>query len=321
MEQLIDKFGRKINYIRISVTDRCNFRCIYCMPKNGVDWKPMENLLTYEDMAFFLKVAARLGIEKVKLTGGEPLVRKHLDNLISMIKEIDGIKEVSLTTNGTMLPIYAKRLKNAGLDRITVSLDTLSKEKFKKITRMGELDDVLKGIEAIDDVGFKKTKINTVVMKTINDSEITDLIDFAHSRRYDIRFIELMPTDLIPDWQKYFISIKQIKDIIKKRFDIKKTDKKTNGPSVYYKLESGYVGFITPLSKAFCAACNRIRLSSEGEIIACLGHNLKVDVKNAIKNRNEETTEKLIKYSVEIKPKEHAMLNESIHSSMSAIGG
>ena len=321
MEQLVDKFGRTINYVRISVTDRCNFRCIYCMPKEGVKWKPMDQLLTYEDIAFFLKVASKLGIEKVKLTGGEPLVRKHIDNLVSMIKDIEDIREVSLTTNGTMLPVYAKRLKGAGLDRVTVSLDTLLPHRFKKITRMGELGDVLRGIDALEEVGFKKTKINTVVMRTINDDEIVDLINFAHDRSYDIRFIELMPTELIPDWKRYFIGVNSIKGIIKNKFEIEKTDKKTNGPSVYYKLKGGYVGFITPLSKAFCAACNRIRLSSEGEIVACLGHDIKVNVRSAIKTRNEEMTAKLIKYAVSIKPKEHAMLSESIHSSMSAIGG
>ena len=321
MEQLVDKFGRTINYVRISVTDRCNFRCIYCMPKEGIKWKPMKHLLTYEDIAFFLKVASKLGIQKVKLTGGEPLVRKHIDNLVSMIKDIEGIREVSLTTNGTMLPVYAKRLKSAGLDRVTVSLDTLLPHRFRKITRIGKLDDVLRGIGVLEEASFKKTKINTVVMRTINDDEIVDLINFAHDRSYDIRFIELMPTELIPYWKRYFIGVNSIKGIIKNKFEIEKTDKKTNGPSVYYKLKGGYVGFITPLSKAFCAACNRIRLSSEGEIVACLGHDIKVNVRSAIKTRNEEMTAKLIKYAVSIKPKEHAMLSESIHSSMSAIGG
>ncbi len=321
MERLIDGFGRVINYIRISVTDRCNFRCMYCMPENGIKWKPMENLLTYEDIAFFLKIAANLGVSKVKLTGGEPLVRKHLDNLVGMIKKIEGIKEVSLTTNGTMLENYAKKLKDAGLDRITVSLDTLNEKNFHKITRVGMVNDVIKGFDAIDKAGFEKTKINTVVMKTINDTEIVELINFAHKRGYDIRFIELMPSELIPEWKRYFMSINKIKDIIAEKFDMKETDKKTNGPSVYYKLNSGYVGFITPLSKAFCAACNRIRLSSEGEIIACLGHNIKIDLKGAIRKRKYEEVERLLKYAIRIKPKEHSMLNESIHSTMSAIGG
>ncbi len=321
MEKLTDKFGRVINYVRISVTDRCNFRCIYCMPEKGIDWKPMENLLTYEDIAFFLQVASKLGITKVKLTGGEPLARRYIDNLISLINGIDGIEEISLTTNGTMLPVYAENLKKAGLNRITVSLDTLSDSSFRKITRMGSIKDVMQGFDAIDRVGFQKTKINTVVMRGVNDKEIVNLIEFAHSRGYDIRFIELMPTELIPDWKRYFISIHEIKNIIREKFDMEVTGKKTNGPSVYYKLKSGYVGFITPLSKAFCAACNRIRLSSEGEIIVCLGHDIRINVKEAIRRQNETTVEQLIRYAVSVKPKEHSMLSESIHSTMSAIGG
>ncbi len=321
MEKLTDKFGRVINYVRISVTDRCNFRCIYCMPEKGIDWKPMENLLTYEDIAFFLQVASKLGITKVKLTGGEPLARRYIDNLISLINGIDGIEEISLTTNGTMLPVYAENLKKAGLNRITVSLDTLSDSSFRKITRMGNIKDVMQGFDAIDRVGFQKTKINTVVMRGVNDKEIVNLIEFAHSRGYDIRFIELMPTELIPDWKRYFISIHEIKNIIREKFDMEVTGKKTNGPSVYYKLKSGYVGFITPLSKAFCAACNRIRLSSEGEIIVCLGHDIRINVKEAIRRKNKTTVEQLIRYAVSVKPKEHSMLSESIHSTMSAIGG
>ncbi len=321
MEQLIDKFGRTINYIRISVTDRCNLKCIYCMPENGVKWKPMEHLFTYEDTAFFLSVASKLGLEKVKLTGGEPLVRKDVDNLVFMIKNIEGISEVSLTSNGTMLPDYAKRLKSANLDRITVSLDTLLPNRFKKITRIGELKDVLYGIDALEEAGFKNTKINTVVMRSINDDEIVNLTNFAHNRGYDIRFIELMPSKLVPNWKQYFISINSIKSIIKNNFEIEETNRRTNGPSEYYKLKNGYVGFIAPLSKAFCSACNRIRLSSEGEIVPCLGHNIKVSVRDAVKTRNEEMTAKLLKHAVSIKPKEHAMLSKAIHSSMSTIGG
>ncbi len=321
MDGLKDRFGRRINYIRISVTDRCNFRCIYCMPESGIDWKPMEELLTYEDIAFFLKVASELGIRRVKLTGGEPLVRKHVDNLVKLIRRIDEIDEISLTTNGTLLDVYADKLKKAGLDRVTVSLDTLSSDRFRLITRMGNLSDVMKGFDALDKTGFEGTKINTVLMKGVNDDEVIKLIEFAHSRGYDIRFIELMPTDLIDDWKRYFFSIADARKLIEKHFDIEKTSKKTNGPSVYYRLKSGYVGFITPLSKAFCAACNRIRLSSDGEIIACLGHDLRVSVRDAVKKRDEEKLGELIRYAVKIKPKEHIMLAKGIGSSMSAIGG
>ncbi len=321
MGELVDRFGRTINYVRISVTDRCNFRCIYCMPESGVEWKPMEALLTYEDIAFFVKVAGGLGIRKVKLTGGEPLVRKHVHNLVELIKSTGVVDEISLTTNGTLLAVYADRLKKAGLDRVTVSLDTLSEDKFRLITRMGNLEDVMKGFDALDGAGFSKTKINTVLMKGINDGEIVELIRFAHSRGYDIRFIELMPTELIPDWKRYFFGIKEAKAIIEKHFKIEKSDKKTNGPSVYYKLPGGFVGFITPLSRAFCAVCNRIRLSSDGDIIACLGHDVRVSVKDAIKRRDEEALGELIRHAVKIKPKEHAMLTRGIGSSMSAIGG
>lgn len=321
MEQLIDKFGRKIDYIRISVTDRCNFRCVYCMPQQGIKWQPMENILTYEDIAFFMEAASELGISKVKLTGGEPLARKYPDNLVFMLKQIKGINEISLTTNGSALDYYAEKLKKAGIDRITVSLDTLDRKNFKAVTRLGNIDDVLRGFDALDKCGFKKTKINTVVMRGINDKEIVPLVDFALERGYDIRFIEFMPTNVIEHWRRYFVGIDEIKEIIKEKYDIEKSSKKTNGPSVYYKVKDGYVGFITPLSKAFCAVCNRIRLSSDGFIVPCLGHSLKIDLKDAIKERDKNTIKKLIKYSVHVKPKEHSMLSESIHSSMSAIGG
>ncbi len=321
MAELTDKFGRKINYLRISVTDRCNFRCIYCMPKDGIDWKPMNEILSYEEIALFVKVAAGLGIRKIKLTGGEPLVRKGIENLIEMLKGIDGIEEISLTTNGSLLKRYAKSLKEAGLDRITVSLDTLKPERFKFITRMGDLKDVLDGFDVLRDVGFENTKINTVVMKGINDDEILDLVDFALKVNCDIRFIEFMPTDIVEDWKKYFISINEIKSIISSRYKLKHSDKKTNGPSDYFKIDNGFVGFITPLSSAFCSVCNRIRLTSDGFILPCLGHPDKVEVRSALKEGNEIKIGKLIKYAVEIKPKEHALLKEGIHSSMAAVGG
>ncbi len=320
MEQLKDRFGRRINYIRISVTDRCNFRCIYCMPEEGIQWKEMSQLLSYEDIAFFMEQAAALGISRVKLTGGEPLVRKHVDNLVALLARIEGIEEISLTTNGTLLTQYAKRLKKAGLARVTVSLDTLSPDRFRQVTRLGSLDDVLAGFDALDDAGFERTKINTVLMRGINDGEIVDLIRFAHARGYDIRFIELMPSKLIKDWKGMFLSINEAKGIIEQHFTVRESSKKTNGPSVYYRLESGYVGFITPLSKAFCAACNRIRLSSEGDIIACLGHDIRISTKDALKRRDADAVRSLIKYAVSVKPKEHAMLSRGI-SSMSAIGG
>ena len=321
MEKLIDRFGREIYYLRISVTDRCNYRCMYCMPKGGINWKPMSEILSYEEITDFVKVAASLGVRKIKLTGGEPLVRKGLHDLIAMIKSVDGIDEVSLTTNGSLLKNFGKKLRESGLDRITVSLDTLRKDKFSIITRLGNLDDVIMGVETLNNLGFRKSKINTVVMKGINDDEILDLVDFAVQVDFDIRFIELMPTDLIDDWKAHFISVEEIKKRIEKKYTLEPSNKKTNGPAVYYKLDNIDIGFITPLSHAFCSVCNRIRLTSDGFILPCLGHPDRVGTKDALRKGDFEKVKELIRYSVEIKPKEHALLNESIHSSMASVGG
>ncbi len=318
---LIDRFGRLINYLRISVTDRCNFRCIYCMPKEGIAWKPMEEILTYEQIRDFVDVAAKLGIEKIKLTGGEPLVRRGLDRLVEMLSQIKGIKEISLTTNGSLLKNYAKNLKKAGLSRITVSLDTLKKDKFRLISRLGNLDDVFEGFDALFDAGFENSKINTVVMKGINDDEIIELVEFAISRGVDIRFIEFMPTDTVKNWQSYFVSINDVKRMIAERFLLKPSQKSSNGPAVYFDVENISVGFITPLSKNFCSQCNRIRLSSDGFIITCLGHSDKIDVKSYLKKGDLEGVMKAIIEAIENKPKEHALLKEPIHSSMSSVGG
>ncbi len=321
MEQLEDRFGRKINYIRISVTDRCNFRCIYCMPEQGIEWMEMSNILTYEDIEFFMKSAAALGIEKVKLTGGEPLARRGIVKLIEMLKNIEQIKEISLTTNGSMLTKLAADLKRAGLDRVTISLDTLDEGKFRTITRLGSLSNVLDGFDALDSAGFENTKINTVIMKGINVEESVGLAEFALSRNYDIRFIELMPTDFLNDWNKYYASVDDVVHILKTHYDLKESSKKTNGPAVYYKVKDGFVGFIMPLSKRFCTLCNRIRLSSDGYIIPCLGHDLKINVKKSVRSRNAEELESIIKNAVLNKPKEHALLSENIHTAFSSIGG
>ncbi len=321
MERLIDRFGREIYYLRISVTDRCNYRCIYCMPKEGIKWKPMEEILTYEEIAAFVEVAAALGIRKIKLTGGEPLVRRGLSNLVSMLKSIEGIEEISLTTNGSLLKLYAKELRDSGLDRVTVSIDTIDREKFKYITRFGSIDDVVEGVKELNRVGFKDSKINTVVMRHINDSEVVDLIRFSMELGFDIRFIELMPTDLIKNWKKHFMSIDEIKSLIEDEFRLEKADKRTNGPAVYYRVGGIHVGFITPLSSAFCSACNRIRLTSDGFILTCLGHSDRVGVRDAIRKGDREELARLIKLAVFNKPKEHALLSENIHSSMASVGG
>lgn len=317
---LKDKFGRIIDYIRISVTDRCNLRCIYCMPEEGIEFKDMREILTYEDIVLLLKRASSLGIKKARLTGGEPLVRRDIEKLIKMVKNIDGIKEVCLTTNGTLLKEKACSLYDAGVNRITVSLDSLDERKYRLITRLGNVKDVLEGLREIKDIGFKHTKINTVVMKGINDDEIIKLLEFALSLDMEIRFIEYMPTKY-DKGRNYFISNEEVKKKIKEKYHLEKSSYHSNGPAEYFKIRNNFVGFISPLSKNFCKYCNRIRLSSDGFIIPCLGHNIRIKVRDALRKRNIEEIDNVIKYAVSMKPKQHAMLKESISESMSYMGG
>ncbi len=320
MEQLTDPFGRKIDYLRISVTDRCNYRCVYCMPIEGVVFKDMSQILTYEDIALFAKAAFELGVRKIKLTGGEPLVRKHIYRLVEMLSKI-GFEDISLTTNGSLLKFYSKSLKDAGLSRVTVSLDTLNEELFRKITRLGSLKDVIAGFDSLDLNGFEHTKINTVVMRNYNVNCIENLLLFAKNRNYEIRFIEYMPTDFNEDFKANFVSIEEILNIISQKYNLKPISYKSNGPSKYYAFENIRVGFITPLSHSFCAFCNRVRLSADGHLILCLGHDLKVDFRDVLKEGNIENVERLLVDSIKKKPKQHQLLQDSIHQSFSAIGG
>jgi len=317
---LKDKFGRIIDYIRISVTDRCNLRCIYCMPEEGIKFKDMREILTYEDIVLFLKRASSLGIKKVRLTGGEPLVRRDIEKLIKMAKNIDGIKEVCLTTNGTLLKEKAHSLYDAGVNRMTVSLDSLDERKYRLITRLGNVKDVLEGLREIKDIGFKHTKINTVVMKGINDDEIIKLLEFALFLDMEIRFIEYMPTKY-DRGRNYFISNEEIKKKIKEKYHLEISSYHSNGPAEYFKIRNSFVGFISPLSKNFCKYCNRIRLSSDGFIIPCLGHDIRIKVRDALRKRNIEEIDSIIENAVSMKPKQHAMLRESISESMSYMGG
>ncbi len=317
---LKDKFGRIIDYIRISVTDRCNLRCIYCMPEEGIKFKDMGEILTYEDIVLFLERASSLGIKKVRLTGGEPLVRRDIEKLIEMIKNVEGIREICLTTNGTLLKKKAYSLYNAGINRITVSLDSLDERKYRYITRLGNVKDVLEGLKKIKDMGFKHTKINTVVMKGINDDETIKLLEFALSMDMEIRFIEYMPTKY-DRGRNYFISNEEIKKKIKEKYQLEISSYHSNGPAEYFKIKNNFVGFISPLSKNFCKYCNRIRLSSDGFIIPCLGHDIRINVRDALRKQNIEEIDSIIKHAVSMKPKQHAMLRESISESMSYMGG
>ena len=265
---LTDSFGRKIDYLRISVTDRCNLRCTYCMPEK-MKFLPKKDILSFNELEKLCEQFISRGIKKIRITGGEPLVRKGILDFISNInyyKKNNTLDEITMTTNGTLLEEYGEELYKSGVKRINISLDTLSEKRFQEITRRNNLKKVLKGINKAKRIGFK-IKINTVVLKNINVDEITDIISWSHSNNFDISLIETMPMGEIEDnrFDQYF-SINKMKKIIKNKFTLKKSNYKTSGPSNYYTaLETNKnIGFITPLSNNFCSSCNRIRITCTG---------------------------------------------------------
>jgi cyclic pyranopterin phosphate synthase len=307
MTGLSDSFQRPINYLRISVTDRCNLRCVYCMPEEGVTLLSHRDILTYEEIYAVAKVAAGLGINKVRLTGGEPLVRLGLTDLVKMLASIKEIDDLSLTTNGILLAQYAAALKKAGLHRVNISLDTLKPERFQRITRCGELEDTLKGIAAAHAVGLEPAKINMVVMGGVNDDE---LIDFARKTIEDgwhVRFIEHMP--VTKDESINLVSVKEMKkglDVLGKMEPIKMDV--GNGPAKYYRFPGakGTVGFITPITEHFCYQCNRIRLTADGKLRPCLLSEEEIDLREALRSgASPDEIKRLIEKAIACKPERH----------------
>jgi len=322
MSELVDSFGRSINYLRISVTDRCNLRCIYCMPPEGVPSIPHGELLSYEEISTVTQVAAGLGINRVRLTGGEPLVRAELPKLVGMLSRIKGIDEVSLTTNGTLLGKHALGLKEAGLSRVNVSLDTLKADKFRRITRLGELQDTLDGIAAARDAGFEPVKINMVVMQGINDDELLDFASMTYKEGWHVRFIELMPfADIIG-----VVPCSEIRQRIRSLGALEPCGLTGNGPARYYRLPGakGIVGFICPISEPFCSQCNRLRLTSYGQLCPCLLSEDGIDLKGPLRsNASMQEIERLIVEAVVSKPKQHRLAEDIVRMkrNMSRIGG
>lgn len=309
-EVLIDKFNRVVDYVRISVTDRCDFRCVYCMDEE-MQFVPRAQLLTLEEIANIAKAFTELGVKKVRITGGEPLVRRNIIKLFEDIGQLPGLGELVITTNGSQLPKLAKPLKDAGVKRINISLDSLDAEKFKRITRVGELDKVLAGIDAALSAGFEKIKINTVILKNRNHDEVIDLVRFASERGMDISFIEEMPLGIIGDHDRAeaYYSSDEIKHDLEQVYELIPTTETTGGPSKYYKItETGSrVGFISPHSHNFCDQCNRVRLTCEGRLLLCLGQEHSVDLRRTLR-ANPGDSEKLkqaIRDSMLIKPKGH----------------
>ncbi len=309
-EKLVDKFGRTVDYVRISVTDRCDFRCVYCMSEE-MEFLPRAQLLTLEELAMISRAFVEMGVDKIRITGGEPLVRKNIVKLFEDVGQLPGLRELVTTTNGSQLPKLAQQLKDAGLKRINVSLDSLDADKFKRITRTGKLEDVLAGIQAALDTGFERVKLNTVILKNRNDDEIIDLVQFAIDKNIDISFIEEMPLGVISDHDRAeaYYSSDQIRADIEKTMTLIPTTESTGGPSKYYKIPGTdtRVGFISPHSHNFCDQCNRVRLTCEGRLLLCLGQEHSVDLRHVIRSHpgDMERLKQAIRDSMSIKPKGH----------------
>ncbi|GAA0181686.1 GTP 3',8-cyclase MoaA [Clostridium sediminicola] len=308
---MIDTYGRKIEYLRISVTDRCNLRCIYCMPENGVDLLSHNEILTFEEIIRVAKTSAKLGINKIRITGGEPLARRGVIKLIKNIKSIPGIEEVSMTTNGIFLEKYIDDLADSGLDRINISLDTLNKERYKIITRNGNLGKVLNGIHLAFEKGIMPIKLNVVIIKEMNYSEIINFVELSEELPIDIRFIELMPIGEGKNFTS--VSNDEIKEeIFKYRTLVPYVHKKSSGPATYFKTPNskGSIGFISAMSHEFCDKCNRIRLTADGFLKLCLHFNTGIDLKKYLRNGVEDTELlQIISEAVKQKPIRHKMNN------------
>lgn len=327
MTQNIDRYGRRITYLRISVTDRCNFRCIYCMPASGVDSLSHNEILRYEEIIKVAQAAATLGITKIRLTGGEPLVRDGVVELVHTLSDISGIDEITLTTNGALLPPHAKELSDAGVARVNISLDTLRAERFHQITRVGHLEETLAGITAAQEAGLTPIKLNAVVMHGINDDEVASLA--AMSRKgFQVRFIEWMPIgNADQDFESRFISADQVRAIIEQSVG-PLLPLRQEGPARVYRLpethgDNGQVGFISTFSSPFCATCNRIRLTADGKIRPCLLSPIEIDIKGPLRAgaTNKEIADLLI-LAIDRKPLAHGLAKESPHDrAMSQIGG
>jgi len=309
MTGLSDSFQRPIDYLRISVTDRCNLRCIYCMPAGGIKLLSHEDILSYEEIYRIATAAAELGIKKVRITGGEPLVRIGLSGLLRMLAQIDTIDDIALTTNGTLLSQYADELKAAGLRRVNISLDTLKPDKFRLITRGGKLDDVLAGIDAAAAAGLNPIKINVVVMAGINDDELIDLARKTVDEGWHVRFIERMPFNKEMA-SSTFVSVNEIREHLAVLGELEPCTFKGNGPARYYRLpqSKGTIGFITPISEHFCFQCNRLRLTADGKLRPCLLSEREIDLCQPLRQGiSAEELKKLIKRAVESKPRQHKL--------------
>ena len=327
----IDPFGRAITYLRISLTDRCNLRCVYCMPKDGVQWQPLADQLSVEEIVRVVEAAAHGGVKRVRLTGGEPLVHPHIVEIVRRIASIPQIEEVSLTTNAMLLERLAQPLADAGLTRVNVSLDTLNRDRFKDITRGGDIDRVWRGIAAAERAGLSPIKLNTVIVRGVNADELPALAWLTIEHEWHVRFIEVMPIGNAQDWGENFpvpseryVSVQEMRERLS-AFDLQsESGPQGNGPARTFRIPGalGTVGFISPLGEHFCENCNRLRLTSDGKLRSCLVIPNEVSLRDAV--RAGESLDRYFEKAILNKPQHHNMLAAMPADSqrgMSQIGG
>ncbi|MEN2986357.1 MAG: GTP 3',8-cyclase MoaA [Thermodesulfovibrionaceae bacterium] len=321
---MIDRYNRQINYLRVSVTDRCNLRCIYCMPKSTKKFLPQKEILSYEEILRIISLATKIGINKIRITGGEPLIRKDVVGFIEKASKIREIKDIGLTTNGVLLRKYAKDLKSAGLKRLNISLDSLNRDKYETITGVDALKEVLEGIKEAERLGFDPIKINIVVMKGINDDEIVDFVKWSKKVPYQIRFIEFMPIGENSKWSRdLFMSREEIKKKIERISKLTSVKVDKSGPAEYFTVENskGLIGFISPLTTHICQRCNRLRLTADGKLRPCLFSDREIDLKSLIRaGANDSLIREMLVNAVYLKP---SGISQNAHplKAMSMIGG
>ena len=301
---LIDSYKRVVNYLRISVTERCNFRCQYCMPEKPFSWVPKENLLSFEELFEFVKVAIDEGVTKIRITGGEPLLREDLDRFIKMIYDYYPDVDLAMTTNGYLLKGIAKKLKDAGLKRINVSIDSLKPEIAMKIAQKDVLENVLDGVKEAQAVGLK-VKVNMVPMKNINDNEIIDILEYCKARKITVRFIEYME-NAYATANLQGLKAKEVLEILAKKYKFSDDGFEESSPSRYYTMEDGYrFGIIEPYGDDFCKSCNRIRLTAEGYLIPCLYFDEAMSIAEAVRKKDIKTAALVLKEVVKNKPEKN----------------
>ncbi len=323
---LIDPFGRRIEYVRLSLTDKCNMRCFYCMPKGFKDFEQPENWLTFDEIERVIKAFTELGVARVRLTGGEPLVRKNIAKLSKRLTALPGLDDLSLSSNASLLDKQAVDLKQAGISRINVSLDSLKPERFKKITG-GDLQSVLNGLIAAKQAGFSPIKINMVAMKGINDDEFEDMVNFCLQHDFTLRFIETMPMGATGnDATDHYLDLQTVKKQLAKKFDLIPGVMPGGGPAKYVQVKGSdlRIGFITPISQHFCESCNRVRLSTDGTLYLCLGQNDKLELRPLLrKGISDDELKNILINAIALKPEKHEFKNkpEQVVRLMSMTGG